>query len=292
MRMSKIRTIGPIALATLFTAFSATSVHASSFGAFALASASGVCTDGSDSVSVSEPTSASALAFFAGTVMPGCALSYLTEGNSLSAVAEARGSLVTGHLQAWASALGLDLAPSPTVMAVATGAGQARIFDHITIDGPIPVFSITAGLRFHVEGTLEGLASANAIMGLFPSPAFPLGRSADNCVGTLLSLCRNFGTGPFEFDVALDVPVSSLDPSFTLFAALSASAVNSGTADVLGSGQLRIELPPGFTFRSDSGVLLSEPAGDVGAVPEPGTVVLVGTGVAAAVCRRRARRAR
>ena len=90
-----------------------------------------------------------------------------------------------------------------------------------------------------------------------------------------------------------NIPISDL--VFTLTAQLQATAdgfdpgqglpKGSGFADAMDPGQLSIDLPQGFSFTSASGVLLTQAA----TVPEPSSLMLVGSGLATIVFVRRRR---
>jgi hypothetical protein len=189
----------------------------------------------------------------------------------------AAANLRTGDLSAVSEVTGAG-SVSPLESALANASGDGRLFDLVTIHGPEPTFATQIPLKLHVEGELSGWAGVHATLQADPLGPPPF-QSADGCAGTYAQSCSNVvGEAPFSFDLLLNVPVSTANPTFSVFVGLNASAVNAGKADAGSTATLTIELPDGFTFTSASGVLLA---------PEPSAGALA---VAAASCLARGAR--
>jgi hypothetical protein len=142
-----------------------------------------------------------------------------------------------------------------------------------------------------VEGDTAGFSYAEAYISLNGLTYGPPSQFKPQCKDTgtsgMFASCSLVSPeGPFAFDILMNVPVSSADPSFPIRVGIYAGAVNEGLSDILGSGQLSILLPSGFTFTSASGVLLTGPPS---AVPEPAMILLLGVGAAMTIRRRRGR---
>ena len=76
------------------------------------------------------------------------------------------------------------------------------------------------------------------------------------------------------------VEVSSTYPTLGFAASVGLTAQASGlTLDLSHTAALALALPQGFTFTSDSGVFLSQVPPETAPVPEPGTWMLLGTGL-------------
>ena len=93
------------------------------------------------------------------------------------------------------------------------------------------------------------------------------------------------------FRRTFEIPVVEPNPYAWIDIGMAATAVSDAThysiADLSKTLHLSIELPDGFTFRSLSGVLLTQ--GTAPTIPEPGTLLLVGVGLAGLGFSRRKR---
>jgi len=225
-----------------------------------------------------QPEFALTFALAEGTVTdPPCGPGHPALGLSLAAGGLASADLRTGEMSALANASGAPFA-SP---ALAFGAGSGRLIDTVTVHGPTPSFVTNARLALHVEGTLTGFSSVAAVVQRFGSLIFTDFDCVTTIVGSPLFGCGPGFLGPpgdFAFDLAVNIAVNSSSPTFTFLTELSALAGNEGEADASSTATFSIGLPPGFTFTSESGVLLAGP-GDL-MVPEPSSLALVATGLA------------
>jgi hypothetical protein len=238
----------------------------------------GTCNVGSDSEDVAEPFNASAGAGVAGT-QTDCGFPQVFE----LALAEGTASLFTGHLTA--------LAATDSIL-FAGASARSDISDVITIHGPTPAFSTTAGIRLRVEGTTDGASGgAQGYISLDPNGLLFGTPSVFRCEtsGAISQGCLvRHPVGDFVFDLLFNVPVSNSNPSFPVTVGIYAEAHQTSFGDIRGSGQLSIELAPGFTFTSLSNALLT---GAPAPVPEPSTLLLFGAGLAGLYAPRRRPRA-
>jgi hypothetical protein len=86
-------------------------------------------------------------------------------------------------------------------------------------------------------------------------------------------------SGP-TFDITGELPfvIDDAMRDFAIYAVLSAVGTAGGIADFANTASLGLVLPAGLSFTSDSGVFLSRSAPD--SVPEPGSLSLLGGGIA------------
>lgn len=232
---------------------------------------------GSDTYGYSDPQFALTLASIAGTPSDPMTCNPIDPvfGKSVFAGAVAAADLRTGEISVSGEANGggdpFSYNPT-TVTILASGSGIGHLVDVVTVVGGSGSFSFNAQVVLHVEGTLTGysMSASSLVVG---------GNQVSQCVGTYLTSCHPVSAeGPFSYDLVLNVPVSNGNPIFDFTAALTASGVNDGVADASSTASLSIILPAGFSFTSESGVLL---------VPEPAQVSLLATvGLGLAILRR------
>jgi hypothetical protein len=200
---------------------------------------------------------------------------------STSTYSSAKADLATGVLAARAN--GYD-----PILNVTSATGRAQYSDAITLVLPqnysgtvVPValgFTVdnaVLGTNSAIEDQLvvTGKGVANGCQATAPSQFCGVNPPLDNT--------------PLDLSLAFDVSTTSLTVDFTAFLYAQAAGAGSG-ADAFDPGQLSISLPPGVTFTSASGVLLTAapaPAPMIGAgLP---AFVLVGGGLLLARLGRR-----
>jgi PEP-CTERM motif len=198
----------------------------------------------------------------------------------------ASADLPSGSLRAFSSAQGpfgdaLSFAPqSPNPIEVKAGAGFS---DTLTFSVPAAVAASNPDLVFSVmmtvTGSLSGVSQVTACDGA-------------NC------MTQSNGPGQLGGPVNLQIPqfYSISDGSVVVLnAGLSVQSIGGfgglsgvlfSSADFGDTAAITFELPAGVTFTSASGEFLSQP---LGATPEPGSLFLLGTGLAsmAGLIRRR-----
>jgi hypothetical protein len=160
-------------------------------------------------------------------------------------------SPVTGMLSA---VLDGTLVPNAAYDAL-TGSASAGAFFQLTVNGDPGPFNVYA---FQTNGCPPG--------GVIGAPPF-----AQFCVNTT------------TIHAQVSVPFVISDPlrDFEIGASLASTTFAGGLVDVSHTAVLGLTLPAGLSFTSDSGVFLTQsPSAAPSAVPEPGTVVLLSTGLA------------
>jgi len=233
----------------------AASAYSESF-AWAQAGVFCVTSDPSWYESDSQTTGADAFAVAtaSGTIDPATCQGYGAYSGGGSGIAIA--SLRRGEMSVGATATG----GGPPTSQLSFGTGATTLRDEVTVLGPFAPFSFLAQVGLHVDGTFSGNSTVHAHL--------QIGSLVnDTCVSTWETYCTIVSPGPFSFDLIANVPVSTGSPTFLLYAGLSAGSQNDGFADASHTGALSITLLPGFTFTSDSGVLLT---------PEPSLGALMG----------------
>jgi PKD domain len=191
--------------------------------------------------------------------------------------ARARAELSNGELGVSAQADRNETFPSASVASSAT----AVLFDTILLHGyPSLADGVTVKIPISVVGTI-----AQGLVGQFGG-SYILGISSPS--GPLAGIVKPLTDAPFSQTVEFVVPrfeFEGSDGRFFLTVQMGLSVFNQANADFLGTATLGLELPPGVTFTSESGVFLtaqqpSVPAANAGAdqtVNEGDSVTLDGS---------------
>jgi hypothetical protein len=197
--------------------------------------------------------------------------------SSVFANATAIANLGTGQLQAFARADG----PS-------TATAKAIFYDILTLIPQGGFVDSSFPVTFNL--TVDSVLSGNALVADELQVSSLL-----NSKDVLGSLCSGSITGCFgNTSLTATVNVLTSNPIVFVQSFLSVNADNcrngypncsmnlNGIADAGHTAQISLQLPPGFTFTSDSGVFLTQ-------VPEPNTAWLLTSGLLAIATTRRRR---
>jgi len=153
--------------------------------------------------------------------------------------------------------------------------------DTITINGVTAPTAVT--VQMHVTGTISGTVPFVSAQ-LFVGDSFSCTSAVCQVVGFTLDQGQWNASGAVDDILSIQVTVTPTDHSFVFLGRLIAEAnPPDGLADFENTGQLSLILPNGLSFSSASGVLLTS----VSNVPEPGTLALLGLGLAGLAASRR-----
>ena len=203
------------------------------------------------------------------------------------AYATARADLVSGELHAVAYASGAPRGPTgPAASADAT----ALLMDTIVLEGNGEGGVVRMGIDLDgvADATGQGVFSLSACFGVSLGAAFPdyHCRTFDN-----FDQGNNYVGVPMHEDIdwLMREAISFTDQDINLYASLQVAvhdgwAGGSGVLDLGHTAHLRLELREGTSFRSESGVLLTQAATPV---PEPSTAILTLLGTGLVLVRRR-----
>ena len=148
------------------------------------------------------------------------------------------------------------------------------------------LYSVTVGWTVDGNRTTDFTNPASIIFNSLISLSLNMPVSGEICSDDILMPNLSAGDAEnFSETVELNCAVPA---DFRFFASLASGRVNDGFFDAGSTAQLYINLPPGVTFTSGSGVLLSQ-VDSVPGIPEPGTSTLIGIALAAATALRRRR---
>jgi hypothetical protein len=204
------------------------------------------------------------------------------------AYATARADLASGELHTVAYASGAPRGPTGP----AASAGATALFmDSIVLQGNAWGSLVRMGIDLDglADATGDGVFSLSACFGVSLGEAFPdyHCRTFDNFTGG-----NNVYVGvPTHEDIdwLMREAIAFTDQPINLYASLQVAVHDGwtggrGLLDLGHTAHLRLELPEGTTFTSQSGVLLTQAAAPV---PEPSTAMLTLLGTAVFLVRRR-----
>ena len=205
------------------------------------------------------------------------------------AYATARADLATGELHAVAYASG---APHGATGPVAAADATALFMDSIVLNGNGDGELVRMGIDLDglADPTGQGVFSLSACFGVSLGAAFPdyHCRTFDNFSGG-----NNYVGVPTHEDIdwLLREAIAFTDQPINLYASLQVAVHDgwtggSGVLDLGHTAHLRLELPEGTSFTSQSGVLLTQAATPV---PEPTSAVMMLLGTGFLLARRRLR---
>ena len=203
------------------------------------------------------------------------------------AYATARADLVSGELHAVAYASG---APRGATGPAASADATALLMDTIVLEGNGEGGVVRMGIDLDgvADATGQGVFSLSACFGVSLGAAFPdyHCRTFDN-----FDQGNTYVGVPMHEDIdwLMREAIAFTDQDINLYASLQVAvhdgwAGGSGVLDLGHTAHLRLELPEGTSFRSESGVLLTQAATPV---PEPSTAILTLLGTGLVLVRRR-----
>jgi len=197
---------------------------------------------------------------------------FSSSGSSARAAGSA--NLATGQLRLLTEASGTSV----NVASAQVGMQEVLLF-HL----PSGMTEATIGLLMDITGTTAGYV---------PGPVGLLEAGINAQSGGLFSemFGETFAAGgsipPAVINTQVFGEITVPDGAFVRLNPFLNSVHQGGTVDFSNTANFNIILPEGVTFTSQSGVFLGE-AGEVGQVPEPRTLVLLASGLAALLWRRR-----
>jgi hypothetical protein len=219
------------------------------------------------------------------------AISCGPESDGPNTLSRASADLATGKLKTYAEAQNVDGANAEAI-------AIAKFHDTVTFGGPLPPFASASAPRIlfdlKVDGRINGSDNGFelAYLRLFNSQDHGSSIQIENGRGTPFVIAASENTswnmGSYDGAGGVDVTFDLLggfvptlaDPSVTFEVLLLADSVSSGfffnptSADFWNTARLNLDVPAGYSYSSDSGVLLTATA-----VPEPQTYVLLCAGL-------------
>ncbi len=184
-----------------------------------------------------------------------------TATNGASAAGASRADLTTGSV-------GLELFANPVAGGYAGGAGQSALADRLTFSvagGIGQNEDLLVGVTFTLDGSLSTDALFDSIYGRYLDYNFDFSDFAsfapDHALDALGMVTTTPFLGPLTFSKVVKIRGAFLTANVAMD--LFVPGIIQGSVDFLNTATVALELPPGVTFTSESGVFLTapEPAG-------------------------------
>jgi hypothetical protein len=201
-----------------------------------------------------------------------------TAANGASSSASSHADLTTGSV-------GLGFVASPVAGGYAGGAGQSSLTDqlHFTVAGGIGQNEdLLLPVTFTLDGSLSPDALFDPVYGRYLDYNFSFSDFASSDPEHALAAYGPVTTTPFVGPLTFSKVVKIRGAFLTASVALDlfAPGITQGSVDFLHTATVALDLPPGVSFTSDSGVFLT--------APEPaGAALGAASGLALAALRRR-----
>jgi hypothetical protein len=192
-----------------------------------------------------------------------------TAANGASASGATSADLTTGSV-------GLEVFANPVVGGYAGGSALAALTDqlHFTVPGLAPGADLLVRVTFTLAGTFSPDALFQTIYGRYLD--YNLSFHDFTASGTLTTTPF---LGPTTFSEVVSIPSPFLDANVAM--TLFVPGIEQGSVEFLHTATIALDLPPGVTFTSESGVFLT--------APEPASTTLGVASLLALACLRQRR---